>query len=282
MFAYDPFLATPRTARDRRRSVSDESQAAVSPLSRSHNNHAWIAFCPCSFPLALVWTRRASTCPLFYKEVPLPLLLSFSPRIHPHLGVATMTELSQPWADYTFLGTALDSDMAQGMQAGAARAVDFVGPMMLGAIVWDIVVTDLSLLLSLPLDYLTHRRASTRQEMTTVTLSVTALSTVSRLSALACISIYIVFAQGGIAADCRVWPLSIVALGALSYSLALGAALFRTVFLSPPSRWSKVLLSALWLATAATTFAAIATWQGGYQKSSNTCSLQVYSSFGIF
>jgi hypothetical protein len=192
-----------------------------------------------------------------------------------------MTELSQPWADYTFLETALNSDMAQGMQAGAARAVDFVGPMMLGAIVWEMVATDLALLLSLSLGYLTHRRALT-QKRTAFTTSISALSIMSRISALACICVYIVFAQGGSAGNCTVWPLSIVALGALSYSLALGAALSRSICLTPPSRWSKLLLLTLWLATAATTFTAIATWQGGYHQSGETCSLQVYSSFGIF
>jgi hypothetical protein len=189
--------------------------------------------------------------------------------------------ISQPWSDYAFLDAALHDKMSSAMRAGAAQAVDFVGPMMLGILLWEIVSLDLSSLLSLITDLILKQRAND-QKRGNLARSISTLSIVSRLSALACIAVYLVFTRGSKVGSCNTLPLAMIALGAVSFSLAIISALLRMTALSHSTLWSKFLFIFLALITVAATFACIATWKGTSQDISASCSLSINMAFGFF
>ena len=189
--------------------------------------------------------------------------------------------ISQPWSDYAFLDAALHDKTSSAMQAGAAQAVDFVGPMMLGILLWEIVSLHLSSLLSLITDLILKQRAND-QKKGNLAMSISTLSILSRLSALACIAVYLVFTRGSKVGSCNTLPLAMIALGAVSFSLAIISALLRMTALSHSTLWSKLLFLFLALITVAATFACIATWKGTSQDISTSCSLSINTAFGFF
>lgn len=129
-----------------------------------------------------------------------------------------MTSLAQPWSSYSFLETKLVNGTYSGLdEDAAAKAIDFIAPLMLGGLCWEMAVTDICPFISTCFDCITrrHHLGKRKKFLDPLSMSVALVSLLARLSALALLCIYIAFIQGAQATNCTVWPRTLASLGAV-------------------------------------------------------------------
>lgn len=162
-------------------------------------------------------------------------LLSFVHAVVPLTIFVThsMTLISQPWNHPTSQLVIAGSDDAM------ARSISFLGPMLLGSLVWDMCVTDLAAMLSAIPGHATRRKQSqawaryrreafyrkaegnwsklpfAQQKRSQLVRKATfMLSFLARATALCMLALYLAYTQGDRGMRCTVWPRAIIGLGA--------------------------------------------------------------------
>lgn len=142
-----------------------------------------------------------------------------------------MPLLSQPWASPASASSALKASadgLSTGVAGSAARAVSFLGPLALGALVWEIAIdigSDTQACKRF-LRYYNFPDYTVRR----VTLHAGAshvISFVARLVALASISVYLAYTHGATQLECNAWPRAVVALMDLAICLSTAVVLLR-------------------------------------------------------
>lgn len=142
-----------------------------------------------------------------------------------------MPLLSQPWASPASSSSALVAsadELSRGVAESAARAVSFIGPLALGALVWEIAIdigSDTQACKRF-LRYYNFPDESVRR----VVLHAGAahfVSFISRIAALASLSVYLAYTHGSTQLECNAWPRAVVALMDLAICLSTAVVLLR-------------------------------------------------------
>lgn len=185
-----------------------------------------------------------------------------------------MTLLTQPWSgDEATRLIASASHLSYGTTQSLARAVFFLGPFTLGAVTIEILSTSPANVAACA-RHLSRGTRDTDRDCPISMLGVVAAA--SQAAALVALVIYVAYTHGNKGIGCGSWPHALVAVSAISVTLAVAA--FVTKALQMPRRLPRLVVCVLVflaLLQVAMALATVASWRGGLRPSGAACYLRI-------